>query len=125
MRSQNEGEGVGPYRPGKYRNQRKRKEIGLSLLHARVRMHKIGSYLRYYHDPTHTFNPFNVTSNEFSIPAYVYVDIKMLYSKICQYDCQHAFNLMGHVFYFPLYLLPEGHLFFKWALSTEARSTTK
>lgn len=50
----------------------------------------------------------------------------MLHSKtICQYDCEQAFDVMGNVFYFPLYLLPEGHLFFKRALSIEARSTKK
>lgn len=67
-----------------------------------------------------------MTSNEFFIAVWVYVDINMLLqSKVYQYEGEQASEVMGNVFYFPLYLVPGEHLLFKRALSTEARSTTK
>lgn len=68
-------------------------------------------------------NPVYMIFNEFSALVYVYLDIKMVYSKICQHDSQYIFNLVCNVLYFPFYFHPEGHLFIKWVLSTEARST--
>lgn len=58
----------------------------------------------YYHNPTYVFSPVYMISNVFSIAVYVSLDIKMLYSKICQYEGVQASDFMSKVLYFPLYL---------------------
>ena len=53
------------------------------------------------------FTPVYMTSNEFFIAVCVYVDINMLLSsKVYQYEGEQASEVMGNVFYFPLYLVP-------------------
>lgn len=76
----------------------------------------------YDHNPTYTFQPVHMTSNEISIIVYVYLDIDAEFQADLSRGCQHAFNLMCNTLYSPFYFLPEGRLFIKCALSVEARS---
>ena len=95
-------------------------------MNARVCVCKTVCSLGYYHNTTYVFTPVYMTSNEFFIAVCVYVDINMLlYSKGYQYEGEQVSDMIGNVLYFPLYLVPEEHLLFKRALSTEARSTSK